>query len=83
MNTQIIDHHRNWNILLFKHKRNQTIIKYWFEGIKGVTTVLANCLLIKYQFICIRILAPSLLDGSRNIRAFIFYLFVLFVLVMI
>ena len=26
------------------------------NSIKGVTTVLANCLLIKYQFICIRIL---------------------------
>ena len=60
MNTQITDRHKNWNILPFKEaikrKRNQTIIIFWFEGIKGITTALENCLSIKYQFICIRIL---------------------------
>ena len=59
INTQIIDRHKNWNILLFKEAikiTNQTIIKYWSEGIKRITTVLENCLSIKYQFICIRIL---------------------------
>ena len=40
MNTRIIDHHKNWNVLLFKEAIKIKKIKHWFESIKGITTVL-------------------------------------------
>ena len=72
MNNQIIDRHKNWNILLFKEAIKIKEIKPSLNI--GITTVLENCLSIKYQFIYIRILLyfslVKLVVNAVNITSF-------------